>query len=107
MRAATRALSLIPLILVGSCKWVADHTPDLLGCGAEIVDGARPIADARANRFHGKVQPSTAKCRGGSNALAYRDVPWTDWGNYWATRDSTSKSFWLTKNTRGVNGSLI
>ena len=34
-------------------------------------------------------------------------MPWTDWGNYWATRDNASKSFFATKNLRGINGSLI
>jgi hypothetical protein len=34
-------------------------------------------------------------------------VPWTDWSNYWATRDNGSKSLFATKNLRGVNGSLI
>ncbi|HEX4684372.1 MAG TPA: peroxidase family protein [Gemmatimonadaceae bacterium] len=106
MRAVPVAV-LPALLLVTSCKWVSDRTPDLVGCGEEVATGARPLADSRTNRFQGKVQEATAKCRGGNNAVAYRDVPWTDWGNYWATRDQTSKSIWNTKNDRGVNGSLI
>ena len=88
-----------------SCKWVRDQ--DLASCGELVASGARPLAGDRANRFQGKVQDATAKCRGGNNAVAYRKTPWTDWTNYWATRDADSKSFWGTRNLRGINGSLI
>ena len=93
MRPAIVAISISSLALVTSCNWLNDHTPDLVSCAEEISEGVRPIAETRADRFHGKVQANTAKCRGGSNAVAFREVPWTDWGNYWATRDNASKSF--------------
>ena len=52
------------------------------------------------------MQENTARCRGGSRAIAHRETPWTDWSNYWATGDNSSRAFW-GKNLRGVNGSLI
>jgi hypothetical protein len=81
--------------------------PDIFSCGKLVMSGARPIAAERTDRFQGKVQEATARCRGGSKAIAYRDAPWTDWTNYWATGDGSSRSWLGTKNTRGINGSLI
>ncbi|MEP6835251.1 MAG: peroxidase family protein, partial [Gemmatimonas sp.] len=90
-----------------SCDWIKDKTPSLLNCGVGLSEGARPIATDRVNRFQGKVEETTARCRGGSYAVAYRKTPWTDWTNYWATRGEDSKSYWTTQSIRGINGSLI
>jgi len=107
MRPSIAIASLCAALPLASCGWLGDHTPDLVSCGAEISTGARPIAATRETRFLGKVQDNTAKCRGGSNAVAFRDVPWVDWSNYWAAGDDKSKSIWPSKNLRGINGSLI
>ncbi len=107
MRPSIAVASLCVVLPLVSCGWLGDHTPDLVSCGAEISTGARPIAAARDARFLGKVQDNTAKCRGGQNAIAFRDVPWVDWSNYWAAGDEKSKSIWPSKNLRGINGSLI
>ena len=107
MRPSIAIASLCAALPLVSCGWLGDHTPDLVSCGAEISTGARPIAATREVRFLGKVQDNTAKCRGGENALAFRDVPWVDWANYWGSGDEKSKSIWPSKNLRGVNGSLI
>jgi hypothetical protein len=102
----------LPVISCGDAftKFVdkADNVlPDIVSCGELIADGPRPIASERTARFQGKVQEVTARCRGGSKAVAYRDAPWTDWSNYWATGDARTTSWLGTKNIRGVNGSLI
>jgi hypothetical protein len=104
---ATPSVLLSLFVLTSACHDAGGIAKDLASCGAEIVDGVRPIATDRATRFLGKVQATTARCRGGANALTYRETPWTDWSNYWATGDASSRSLWWTRNSRGVNGSLI
>ena len=59
-----------------------DIPRDLASCTELVARGPRPIAAERAERFQGKVKEITARCRGGSRAVAYRDTPWTDWSNY-------------------------
>src|SRR6476646_4586727 len=104
---SSRALVVVCVALTAtSCAWLGDSTPDLVSCGQLVYDGPRPIAAERAQRFQGKVQENTARCRGGSRAVARRETPWTDWSNYWATGDNSSRAFW-GKNVRGINGSLI
>ena len=92
---------------VSSCKQIDSVTPDLVSCAKEWLDGPRPLAVRRVERFLGKIQEATAKCRGGQTAVAYRNTPWVDWPNYWATGDSASRNFWGSKNFRGINGSLV
>lgn len=107
MRLSTALLSMCVVLPLASCSWLGEHTPDLASCGSTVSEGARPIANTRGERFLGKVQGNTAKCRGGDNAVAFQSVPWVDWSNYWGAADEHSKSFWPTKNIRGINGSLI
>lgn len=91
----------------GSCRSDTNPLRSLEGCADELSTGVRPVAQARDQRFLGKVEASTARCRGGSVAVAARDVPWVDWTNYFATADERSRSFFTSKNIRGINGSLI
>ncbi|MGQ0764773.1 MAG: peroxidase family protein [Gemmatimonadota bacterium] len=98
-------IATIALSALSACERTLDVLPDLVSCGTEL--DARPFAEERPDRFLGKVQPATARCRGGSRALADRDSPWTDWSRYWATGDESSKSWLGTKNLRGVNGALV
>jgi hypothetical protein len=93
------------LAAAAGCGKALDALPDLVSCGTEL--DVRPFATSRDQRFLGKVQPATARCRGGNAAVARRDLPWVDWGNYWSTGNEGSKSWWATKNLRGVNGALI
>jgi hypothetical protein len=74
----------------------------------------RPIATDRSLRFLGKVQRSTAERRGGERAVENMPFPWTDWQNYYATADKTSRADGILanlplfgKNARGTNGALI
>src|SRR5207302_415333 len=68
--------------------------------------GPMPIATVRDQRFQGKVQESTARCRGGETALRFRATPWIDWTNYHGTGDTASLAM-PTQNLRGVGGALI
>ncbi len=75
-------------------------------CADELSTGVRPFAANRDQRFQGKVQRSTAGCRGGDVATERRDAPWVDWTNYYATGDDSSKGNFF-QNRRGVRGALI
>jgi hypothetical protein len=86
-------------------------------CISMAFKGVREFPDDRSKRFLGKVEEDTARCRGGDKALIYRDTPWVDWQNYYATGDETSRKEGkeaITKlgehlypNGRGVDGALI
>jgi len=107
-------LSVFILIFLSSCS---SEREDLEACADLIQGGPRKVADDRSERFMGKVQEHTARCRGGEKAAAFRNTPWVDWSNYWATGDESSKKEGaeartsigehLKPNGRGVDGSLI
>lgn len=85
---------------------------ELAACASMTIDGFRPVANQRDQRFEGKVQEDTALCRGGEKAVKDRSLPWVDWQNYWATGDSDSLSpitrgGHLGPNGRGVDGALL
>ena len=92
----------LALVLSG-CK----KETSLLSCADELSEGVRPFARERDQRFLGKVQQNTARCRGGVRAVARRDVPWLDWSNYFATGGPGTRSSLFTRNHRGINGALI
>lgn len=104
------------LIVVGLVACSSDRS-ELKACVDVIKDGPRKVADDRSERFLGKVQAETAECRGGERAVTYRNTPWVDWSNYWATGDDASKKpgseprtkigEHLKPNGRGIDGSLM
>src|SRR5262249_9701217 len=77
-------------MMFSSCAWLDRKLLD--SCLTYYTGGFRPIATDRAERFLGKVQKDTARCRGGEKAVDRRDQPWVDWQNYWATGDETSRA---------------
>jgi hypothetical protein len=83
----------------------------LAACAQAALKGFRKIAPARDLRFEGKVTEATALCRGGHQALLFRDTPWVDWSHYWGTGDMASlPSEFLNSNLptqRGVAGALL
>ena len=107
MRLAHRVFVALLVLSPTACTQGDGPVSSLLGCAEELSTGVRPIARTRDRRFLGKVQESTARCRGGEYAGLGRRVPWVDWRNYYATGDDASKSFWSFRNFRGVNGALI
>jgi hypothetical protein len=98
-----RILALLAAALSIGCGRVLDNLPDLASCGTEL--DVRPFAQTRDQRFLGKMTEATARCRGGGSAVAGRDVPWTDWQNYWSAGSESSKAWWATKNVRLASGS--
>ncbi len=90
---------------------------DVAACIEMAKSGLRPIAEVRSERFLGKVEASTAQCRGGDKAVGQRRTPWVDWANYWATGDAgtlkageeakTVLGTHLKPNGRGIDGSLL
>jgi hypothetical protein len=90
---------------------------DVAACKAMANAGLRSVADDPSNRFMGKVEEVTARCRGGDRAVAFRATPWVDWSNYWATGDTGSQQEGkkaITKlgehlypNGRGMDGALL
>ena len=91
-------------------------------CDRLAKRGLLSIAEERGKRFQGKVSKEAANCRGGQKALKYRNTPWVDWQNYWATGDESTKTEPLTgigerlfpkigehlsPNGRGIDGALM
>ena len=122
MRRKARCIFGSVVVALSACRGavVADTLPQRLDarkdCAKLVLEGFRPIAKQRTERFLGKVQKETANCRGGQKALKYMGTPWVDWQNYWATGDETTKTGRgpLTAlgrhgkaNGRGVDGALI
>lgn len=115
LRALLLAASLASVALLAGCTESSDA--ELAACGRTVKEGFREIATDRADRFQGKVAEDTALCRGGDKATRYRDTPWVDWANYWATGDAstlregsearTALGEHLKPNGRGVDGSLV
>jgi len=94
-----------------------DRLTELKDCKTVIKRGFRQVPEQRNKRFLGKVSKEAANCRGGAKAVKYRDYPWVDWANYWATGDASTKAPQLKAITRfgkhlkpdgrGVDGALI
>jgi len=90
---------------------------DLRACLSMVGDGFRSFPDDRSQRFLGKVEADTARCRGGQKAVDYRDTPWVDWANYWGTGDLSTRKDpdgpltiigkQLKSDGRGLNGALM
>ncbi|HEY7165314.1 MAG TPA: peroxidase family protein [Candidatus Binatia bacterium] len=85
----------------------AARAPDLLSCADYAFGGFRRIAAEKSLRFLGKVEESTARCRGGENAARLRSLPWVDWQNYWGAGDAGSRADILANSTRGIEGALL
>ena len=109
--AAAVLLVAVVVLLLSFRMWSSSV---LTACVDLVEQGFRPIAEQRNERFLGKVQENTARCRGGDRAVALRGAPWVDWANYWATADASSKATFdlvplrrLGRNGRGLDGALL
>src|SRR4029077_928790 len=83
-------------------------------CLAYAVGNFRDVATDRSERFLGKVQEDTARCRGGEEAVAWQTAPWIDWQRYRATGGEESRAGGiagklglLSPNRRGIDGALL
>ena len=118
-RSSATALVLALGLLVSGCSpskktQARVELESLQACEIAVKEGLRSIAPSRDRRFEGKVTEATAKCRGGENAVRHRETPWTDWQNYWATGDASSKASELVEhaprlgpNEHGIDGALL
>ena len=107
-------------LVLGGCASTEDRDSDseLVACKRMVSGGFQPIADEPQDRFLGKVDEDTARCRGGEKAVAETtDNPWVDWASYYATGDASSKSDGreavtllgkhVKDNGRGIDGALL
>ena len=111
------AISLVAVLTGTGCVLnpESERERSAADCAHLLLDGFRPIGETRQERFTGKVQPETARCRGGDYAALFLETPWADWANYWGTGDAASRYptrvEWLFKhlgpNDRGIDGALI
>ena len=102
-----------------SPTYAADHDNDseLKSCIETAKAGLRDIGNDPSKRFMGKVAEAAARCRGGEKAVKYRNTPWVDWSNYYATADKKSKHEGKKAKTnigehlfpdgRGIDGALL
>ena len=98
---------------------VSAESKSVEACEEMVKGGLRPLPDDRLKRYLGKVRDDyTAYCRGGDSAVGYRETPWVDWSNYYATGDSASKVIGgydaitslgehLEPDGRGIDGALM
>ena len=103
--------------LLFSCTEYAHEDSEIQACIETAKRGLLDVPDDRSQRFLGKVQEDTALCRGGEKAVRYRDTPWVDWQNYYATGDAGSKQEGrdattkigkhVVPNGRGIDGALL
>jgi hypothetical protein len=107
-------LVLVPVLAYALSPSVRREARSLSACLTLARSGFRPIADERPDRFLGKVQDFTARCRGGERTLAQTGTPWVDWSNYWGTGDESSRSSMrllpinrLSRDQRGIDGALL
>ncbi len=107
------AVGIVVTVYLSNYTW--ERARSSVDCAYLLFDGPRPIGETREGRFLGKVQASTARCRGGDYAVQFLDTPWADWANYWGTGDESSRfktrleqfSKHLGPNDRGIDGALI
>ena len=71
MTSSVRHLFIGTLLVLGLAG-CATTRADREACLTLAEKGFRPIAGERAERFLGKVQEYTARCRGGDKAVAFR-----------------------------------
>lgn len=105
-------LILLAAVVVAASPPGREEVQSLRACYTLARQGFRSIADEPRDRFAGKVQEYTFRCRGRKDALAYRETPWVDWSNYWATADHASRSRFglpgrLSGSGRGIDGALL
>ncbi|HEX9143314.1 MAG TPA: peroxidase family protein [Candidatus Binatia bacterium] len=109
-----KSLWLIMAGLVLFASYSLVRQSEVGSCIAYALGGLREIPAKRTARFLGKVQEDTARCRGGSEAVAWRKTPWIDWQKYRMAGGEESRvsglANWvgpLSPNQRGINGALV
>jgi hypothetical protein len=105
------ALLIVQPCLAGDEAGKKAEAESLKACAQMVLNGIRKVANIRDERFQGKVDEAVALCRGGQQAVQFRNTPWVDWSQYWGTGGVESLPAGLiTKNVpalRGVAGALL
>ncbi len=91
LRKPSRHLVATLTLLLLALTTIAQAESELQSCIETAKRGLLDVPDDRSKRFLGKVQEDTARCRGGEKAVQYRDRPWVDWQNYYATGDASKE----------------
>jgi hypothetical protein len=105
-------LALVCVVFVAASPNARMELGSLRACFTLARSGFRSIAEEPKDRFLGKVQDFTARCRAGSRVDDHRDTPWVDWSGYWGTGDASSRSGFaflgrLSRRARGIDGALL
>jgi len=98
--------------LLGASPNVRSEVASLRACFTLARSGFRNVAEEPKDRFHGKVQEFTARCRAAPEIDAHRQTPWVDWSSYWGTAGDDSRSNFrflgrLSRQQRGIDGALL
>ena len=131
MKKLLLVLAVVAAVGVGIYVYLDARQPEMIAslesCKKLALDGPRKIAADRADRFLGKVQVDTARCRGGERAArsVEQKLPWLDWSHYWGAGDANSRvtrydegalrkvagalfeKLHIDPNLRGIDGALI
>jgi hypothetical protein len=89
------------------------ETAIIKACGAAQIEffGELKIPETRTQRYTGKDSDAEVMCRGGVQAVQFRNTPWVDWSNYWGTGgvESLPKAPIISdlRRNRGVTGALF
>jgi hypothetical protein len=103
---------LVAVGLLAATPAVRQEIGSLRSCFTLARSGFRSVAEEPKDRFLGKVQDFTARCRADAVADAHRATPWVDWSSYWGTGDAGTRSGFgflgrLSPRQRGVDGALL
>ena len=106
------ALALVAVGVVAASPGTRAELGSLRACFTLARSGFRSVAEEPKDRFLGKVQQYTARCRASDDLDDHRDTPWVDWSGYWGTGDAASRSGFaflgrLSRRARGVDGALL
>ncbi len=103
---------LLALGILAATPAVRDEFVSLRSCLALARSGFRSVAEEAQDRFQGKVQDFTARCRAAVAADSHRVTPWADWSSYWGTGDASTRAGFgflgrLSPRQRGIDGALL
>lgn len=105
------ALAVLAVAGVAASPAARREVGSLRACMTLARSGFRSVAEHPTERFLGKVQDFTARCRAGS-LEEHRETPWVDWSGYYGTGDARTRAGFgflgrLSPRQRGIDGALL